>query len=71
MKCTIDRIEGEIAVLILQDDPRQRITVPAAILPAGCGEGDILTLVLEADPLAAGAARERVSELLKKLKENR
>lgn len=71
MKCTIDRIEEGIAVLILQEDPRLRVTVPASILPAGCGEGDLLALIIKADPPATGAARERVSGLVKNLKKNR
>ena len=71
MKLTIDRIEEGIAVLVLQDDPRQRITVPVALLPAGCHEGDVLTLTLEADAVAASAARERVFGRIGKLKMKR
>ena len=68
MNVSIDRIEEGVAVLLLQDDPRERITVPAALIPSGCGEGDILTLTLEADPATTRATKVRVSGLIEKLK---
>jgi hypothetical protein len=71
MKVSIDRIEEGIAVLLLQEDPRERITIPAALLPHGSGEGDILTLTLEEDPADTSAARKRVSALIEKVKKNR
>ena len=67
MKVSIDRIGEGIAVLILQEDPRERIAVPAALLPPGCGEGDVLTLTLEADPATTQATKARVSALIEKL----
>ncbi len=70
MKWTVDRIEDGIAVLVLQDDPRQRITVPVGALPDGCREGDILTLTFEKDPVSSAAAKERVTGVLKNLKKN-
>jgi Protein of unknown function (DUF3006) len=71
MKVTIDRVEEGIAVLFLQDDSRQCITFPASLLPPGSREGDVLTLVLERDPAATKAAKERVSLLIDKLKKKR
>jgi hypothetical protein len=68
MKCTLDRVEEGIAVLVPQDDPRQRITVPAILLPPGCREGDVLTLTIDRDPVATAAAMERVSGLIESLK---
>jgi hypothetical protein len=68
MKWAIDRIEEGIAMLVLQDDSRQRIEVPVAALPDGCSEGDILTLTFEKDLAATSAAKERVSGLLENLK---
>jgi hypothetical protein len=67
MKCTIDRVEEGIAVLVPQDEPRQRITVPAILLPTGSREGDVLTLTIDRDPAATAAAMERVSGLIEKL----
>jgi hypothetical protein len=71
MKVSIDRIEEGIAVLLLQEDPRERITIPAALLPHGSGEGDILILTLEEDPAGTSAALKRVSTLIEKVKKNR
>lgn len=68
MKVNIDRIGEGIAVLIREDDPRERITVPVSFLPAGSREGDVLTLVLETDDAATGAAKGRVSALIERLK---
>lgn len=71
MNVSIDRIEDGIVVLVTQDDPPGHIYLPVALLPPGCMEGDILTLTLERDIAAAGAARERVSGLIKKMKNKR
>ncbi|OPY36297.1 MAG: hypothetical protein A4E34_00319 [Methanoregula sp. PtaU1.Bin006] len=68
MKVSIDRIEEGIAVLIVQEEPSLRIRIPASLLPAGSREGDILDLILEPDPAATAAARERVSGLIGKMK---
>jgi len=68
MNVSIDRIGEGVAVLILLEDPRQRMMVPVALLPPGCSEGDILTMRLERDPAATAAAKERVSGLIEKLK---
>jgi hypothetical protein len=71
LKVSIDRIEEGIAVLVMQEDPRERITVPVVFLPPGCHEGDVLTLMLERDPAATATAKERVSGLMKKLMKHR
>jgi hypothetical protein len=71
MKVSIDRIEEGIAVLVIRDDPGGQIPVPVSLLPHGCGEGDVLTLTLERDPAATAAAKERIFELIKKIKKHR
>jgi hypothetical protein len=71
MKVSIDRIEDGIAVLVMRDDTAGQIRVPVALLPPGCGEGDVLTLTLERDPAGTVAARERVSGLIEKLRKKR
>ena len=42
MKVTIDRFEGAFAVLELGD--RETVTIPAALLPEGAQEGDVLEI---------------------------
>jgi hypothetical protein len=68
MNVSIDRIGEGVAVLVLQEDPRQQVHIPVSLLPPGCVEGDILSLTLERDPAATAGAKERVSGLIEKLK---
>jgi hypothetical protein len=67
MKATIDRIEGELAVLLVGDG-RIKVNMPLALLPEGCREGDILNISLERDLEATRQAREKVSSLIEKLR---
>jgi hypothetical protein len=71
MKVTIDRIEGTVAVLISREDESVRVNIPVSLLPPGCREGDILTILIERDRAATKAAQERVSGLIEKLKKRK
>jgi hypothetical protein len=71
MKLSIDRIEEGIAVLVMRDDPPERISIPVSLLPSGCREGDVLTLTLEVDREDTAATKERLAGLIEKLKEPR
>jgi hypothetical protein len=68
MKAVIDRIEGELAVVLMGEKGEFKINLPLAQLPAGCHEGDILKISIERDTVATEQAKERVSELMEKLK---
>ncbi len=68
MKAVIDRVEGELAVLLLGDKGEFKLNLPLSLLPDGCKEGDVLKLSFERDPAATEQARERVSGLIEKLK---
>ena len=68
MKAVIDRFEGELAVLLLGDKGEFRLNFPLSLLPAGCKEGDILNLSIERDLAATEQTKERVSNLMDKLK---
>jgi len=68
MKATIDRIEGRMAVLILQDDKAVRYNLPVSFLPQGCREGDILTIGIEQDTAGTKEAKERLSGRIERLK---
>ena len=68
MKMTIDRIEGTIAVLISREDESVQMNLPVTLLPPFCQEGDILTIRIERDRAATETARNRVSDLIEKLK---
>ena len=68
MKAVIDRVEGELAVLLLGDKGEFRLNFPHSLLPAGCREGDILNISIERDMAATKQTKERVSGLMEKLK---
>jgi hypothetical protein len=71
VKATIDRFEGNVAVLLINDwaDP---IVFPAKFLPEGCREGDVLSLYFEIDESTGEKEHRSVSRLIRKLsKEDR
>ena len=70
MKAVIDRVEGELAVLLLGDKGEFRLNFPLSLLPAGCREGDILNISIERDLAATEQTKERVTDLMEKLKQN-
>ncbi len=67
MRAVVDRIEGEIAVLLLGDE-EVRLDLPMRYLPTGVKEGTILSLRFEVDAAATDAARERAVERIRRLK---
>ena len=68
MKAVIDRVEGEFAVLLLGDKGEFKLNFPLSLLPDGCKEGDILNVSFERDPAATEQTKERVTDLMEKLK---
>jgi hypothetical protein len=71
MKVFLDRIEGNTAVLISQEDESQRFNIPLSLLPNGSREGDMFSIRIERDGVATEAAKERVSGLIEKLKKRK
>jgi len=69
MRVTIDRIEEDVAVLLLDVEPVRRVTLPVSLLPPGSCEGDVLTLVLERDEEETHAARDRSAGLIARLRQ--
>jgi S-adenosylmethionine synthetase len=67
-KVTLDRIEEDIAVLLVRDEEKIKINIPFFLLPEGSKEGDILDITIDKDIQETEAAKERVSSLLEKLK---
>jgi Protein of unknown function (DUF3006) len=68
MRATLDRFEDGWAVLLLRDGERIEFELPVGLLPCGCKEGDILDIHISRDVEATEEARERVAELIEKLK---
>ena len=66
-KVTLDRIEENIAVLLVRDEEKIRINLPLILLPSGSEEGDILDIAITRNIQETEDAMERVSNLLEKL----
>jgi hypothetical protein len=60
----VDRIEGEVAVLLLGKEGKQTLSLPRAYLPPGAGEGSYLQLRLVLDPRARARAEKDVAGLM-------
>ncbi|WP_205804455.1 DUF3006 domain-containing protein [Methanolobus halotolerans] len=67
-KVSLDRVEEDIAVLLVRDDESIKIDIPLPLLPSGCKEGDILDINIERDEKETEDAKKRVSSLIEKLK---
>jgi hypothetical protein len=67
MKATIDRIEGDLAVLILRDNNTVKFNLPIIILQ-GMREGDMVDITITKDEISTKATKERVTSLIEKLK---
>jgi hypothetical protein len=67
-KVTVDRIEESTAVLLIRDDETVKINIPLFLLPPESREGDILDVTIARDVQETEDAKERVSNLLEKLK---
>ncbi len=64
---SVDRIEGDIAVLLSRE--ADRWLLPADLLPEGAEEGDVLAVVLQPAPEETESRRRRIRELQSKLRE--
>jgi hypothetical protein len=67
-KTTLDRIENNIAVLLVRPEETIRLNLPLSLLPEGSKEGDILTIDITKDEQETEQAKEKVSSLLERLK---
>ena len=63
----VDRIEGELAVLLLRGDAQVTFNLPVVFL-TGINEGDIVDITITKDAAATDEVKERVIGLIEKLK---
>ena len=68
MKATIDRIEGNLAVLITQGDQPVIFNLPVSFL-GEAREGDIVEITVAKDSAGTADAKQRVTSLIEKLKQ--
>lgn len=66
-KVTFDRIEENIAVLLVRDEEKIKINIPIFLLPEGTREGEILDITISRNKKETEEAKKRVSTLLEKL----
>ena len=67
-KVVIDRVEGELAVLVVYDDDRVKFTLPLRYLPEGAREGDHLLMSFTEDEESRESEKNRIDDLLKELR---
>ena len=67
-KVVIDRVEGDLAVVVLYDDDRVKFNLPLQYLPEGVREGDHFQMSFVKDLSGRESEGMRIDELLKDLK---
>ncbi|MFA6665964.1 MAG: DUF3006 domain-containing protein [Armatimonadota bacterium] len=59
----VDRLEGEMAVLLLCKNTHEMI-IPKKYLPEGAGEGSVITAILKLEPELTAKAHKDVCSLI-------
>jgi hypothetical protein len=67
-KVVVDRIEGDLAVLVLYEDDRLKFNMPLRCMPEGVKEGDHLAMSFTENETSRESEKARVDDLLKQLK---
>lgn len=65
LKFAVDRIEGDLAVLIYDEDDSIKFNLPVSLLPEDTKEGDHLKISITKDELSREEMKRRIEELLK------
>lgn len=61
----VDRIEGDLAVLVSYEDDEVKMNFPLGLLPKDLEEGDHLKISITKDALSREEMRRRIEQLLK------
>ena len=67
LKVVIDRIEDEVATLVLYDDDSVHFNLPTEYLPEGTKDGDHFQLIFKKDKESRDAEKKKAEDLLKEL----
>ena len=70
VNASIDRIENNIAVLILSNKSTDQVIVPLSIMPRDVKEGDIVSISIRMNNRETEIVRRRVSEMIKEFRGN-
>lgn len=68
MQVTVDRIEDGIAILLIRPEEKYSLEIPIDYLPAEIHESDILSVDFKREVRETNQAKQRVRNLLEKLK---
>ena len=66
-KIVIDRIEDDLAIVVLYDDDSVKFNLPIKYLPDGAKEGDHLQMTFDMDKESRESAKKKVADLLAEL----
>lgn len=64
----LDRFEDGKAILLLGDDQRRTIILPAELMPSEAREGSYLVISIRFDPELTAKSREEVERSIQKLR---
>lgn len=64
----VDRIEDDLAVLVLSDDEKVKLNLPVDRLPKGVKSGDHLKVTFEIDRESTEDVATEIDDVLEKLK---
>lgn len=67
VKVVVDRIEEELAIIVLHEDDSVKFNLPVKYLPGGAEEGDHLQVSFTMDAESRESEKKRVADLLKEL----
>ncbi|MBI3653838.1 MAG: DUF3006 domain-containing protein [Acidobacteria bacterium] len=67
LKIVIDRIEDDVATLVLYEDDRVQFNLPVEYLPKGVKGGDHFQVVFKKDSQSRAAEKQKAEQLLKEL----
>ena len=70
VNAAIDRIENNVAVLILSNKSTDQVIVPLSIMPRDVKEGDIVSISIRMNNRETEIVRRRVSEMIKEFRGN-
>lgn len=67
LRAFVDRIEGDLAVIVLSDGSGLTFDLPLKVLPPGVGGGDHLLINIQRDQMSRQKARQTIAELQREL----
>jgi len=70
-KVVIDRLEDDLAVIVMFDDDSVQFNLPVKYLPEGVKEGDHLQMNFGVDKESRQSQKQKVADLLKELTEKK